>query len=220
MQKTVRVWDLPTRFFHWGLVLCFVGLVATGQIGGDAMVWHFRMGYAILSLLLFRLVWGFTGGHWSRFSVFVVGPLAIFRYARGASMPTPVGHNPLGAMSVLALLLFPLLQVATGLMSDDEIATAGPLVKFLSGYWVNKATYYHTAIGQYVLYALVLLHIGAIIFYSTTRKKNLIPAMWHGDSVTIEPHISARDDVKSRLLALAVFVLSALLVACLVRWLG
>ena len=220
MKNTVRVWDLPTRVFHWCLVLCFVGLVATGQIGGDAMVWHFRTGYAIFSLLLFRLVWGFIGGYWSRFSVFVVGPLTIFRYARGTSMPTLVGHNPLGAMSVLALLLFPMLQVATGLMSDDEIATAGPLAKFLSGYWVNKATYYHTAIGQYVLYALVLLHIGAIIFYRTTRKEDLMPAMWHGDSVTFEPHISARDDVKSRFLALSIFVLCALLTASLVRWLG
>lgn len=216
----VRIWDLPTRVFHWSLVLCFSGLVITGQIGGDAMVWHFRLGYAILVLLLFRLVWGLVGGYWSRFSVFVVGPTAIFDYLRRTSVTPSIGHNPLGALSVLALLCFPLLQVATGLFSDDEIATTGPLAKMVSSYWVGKATYYHTAIGQYVLYALVLLHIGAIIFYRLKHHQNLVPSMWHGYKTLADPLTTARDDSKSRWFALGVFAICAALVAGLVQWAG
>ena len=74
MTVLVRVWDVPTRLFHWALALCFVGLLVTSQVGGSAMVWHFRFGYGVLSLLLFRVVWGLLGGHWSRFSTFVFWP--------------------------------------------------------------------------------------------------------------------------------------------------
>lgn len=219
-MNKVRIWDLPTRVFHWGLVLCLVGMVVTGKIGGEAMAWHFRLGYTVLSLLMFRLVWGFMGGHWSRFNVFVVGPKAIWRYLQGRGTSPSTGHNPLGALSVLALLGFALLQVATGLISDDEIATSGPLAKMASGAWVSRATYYHNAIGQYVLYALVLLHLAAMVFYYFKRKENLVPAMWHGDKELAEPHTSARDDGKSRLMALVMFALCAGLVTGLVQWAG
>lgn len=220
-MNKVRVWDLPTRVFHWCLVLCVVGLVITGQVGGGAMVWHFRLGYAVLSLLLFRLVWGFVGGHWSRFRVFVVGPAAVLRYLRGDNGgASPVGHNPLGALSVLALLGFSLLQVASGLISDDEIATSGPLAKMAPGAWISKATHYHTAIGQYVLYALVALHIAAMVFYRYKRQQNLVPAMWTGDKELAAPQPSARDDGRSRLLALVVFGVCAGAVTGLVQWAG
>jgi cytochrome b len=216
----VRIWDLPTRVFHWGLVLCMVGLVVTGKTGGETMVWHFRLGYTVLTLMLFRLVWGFMGGHWSRFNVFIVGPTAIWRYLKGRNSPPSAGHNPLGALSVLALLGFALLQVATGLISDDEIATSGPLAKMVAGAWVGKATYYHNAIGQYVLYALVLLHLAAMVFYYFKRKENLVPAMWHGDKHLAEQHTSARDDGRTRLMALVVFATCAGLVTGLVQWAG
>lgn len=220
MTNKVRVWDLPTRVFHWGLVLCIVGLVTTGLVGGAAMVWHFRLGYAVLSLLLFRLVWGFVGGHWSRFGVFVAGPAAILRYLRGQGGYNAVGHNPLGALSVLAMLGLLLLQVASGLISDDEIATAGPLAKFASGFWVGKATHYHTAIGQYVVYGLVTLHMAALAFYHFKRNNPLVPAMWHGDKEVLTPEVQARDDTRARLLALVVFGFCAAAVTGLVQWAG
>lgn len=219
MVNRIRVWDLPTRVFHWSLVAGFVGLVITGEVGGNAMVWHFRLGYTVLSLLLFRLVWGFVGGHWSRFRVFVVGPQTILRYLKGQAVSyAGVGHNPLGSLSVLALIGCALLQVATGLISDDEIATSGPLVKMAPGYWVTKATYYHTAIGKYVLIALVLLHIGAIVFYRVKRSENLVPAMVHGDMDTPQAVASARDDGKARLLAVVVFALCVGMVTGMVQW--
>ncbi len=217
----VRVWDLPTRLFHWSLALCFIGLVLSGQIGDAAMVWHFRLGYTVLSLLLFRLIWGFVGGRWSRFSVFVVGPVAVWRYlqGRGTALQS-VGHNPLGSLSVLALLGFLLLQVATGLFSDDEIATTGPLAKMAPSVWVGRATYYHAAVGKYILIALVLLHIAALVFYHVRHKQNLVRAMVVGDKELSTPFENARDDARSRLLAGIVFLTCSALVAGVVQWVG
>ena len=87
MSHTVRIWDLPTRLFHWALAACIVGLVVSAKLGGNAMVWHFRLGHAVLALLLFRLVWGLVGGHWSRFAVFWVSPARLLRYVRGQVLP-------------------------------------------------------------------------------------------------------------------------------------
>lgn len=217
----VRVWDLPTRVFHWGLVICIVGLVATAQVGGDAMAWHFRLGYTVLSLLLFRLVWGFTGGVWSRFSTFVTGPGNILRYLRGeGTARQSVGHNPLGALSVLALLAFLLLQVAAGFLSDDEIATAGPLAKLAPSAWVSYATYYHTKVGKIILVVLVQLHIAAIIFYRVKRNQNLVVPMLRGDKELAGSFESARDDASARAKALLVFGVCAACVATLVQWAG
>jgi cytochrome b len=217
----VRVWDLPTRVFHWSLVLCFLGLLVSGQIGGDAMEWHFAMGYGVLTLLLFRLVWGFAGGHWSRFAVFVVGPSAVWRYIRGAAgSHGSVGHNPLGSLSVLALLGFALLQVATGLFSDDEIANSGPFAKWASGNLVAFASYYHSKVGKVILIVLVQLHIAAILFYRIRRGENLVLPMINGDKQLPEPSKAARDDMFSRLWALATLSLCGLVVWGMVRWAG
>ena len=161
MSNTVRVWDLPTRIFHWALVACVIGLVTTSQIGGNAMPWHFRFGYSVLTLLLFRVVWGLVGGRWSRFASFTYAPKTILGYLRGQTRPEhAIGHNPLGAGSVFAMLGFLLVQVATGLCSDDEIAAAGPLTKFVSNATVSLATSYHKHVGKLVILALVALHIG------------------------------------------------------------
>src|SRR6476661_5005066 len=128
MPNRVRVWDLPTRIFHWALVACVIGLVISGWRGGDAMPWHARMGYAVATLLLFRIVWGFVGGRWSRFSSFLFSPASVSNYLRGRSHPDHlVGHNPLGAGSVLAMLAVLIAQVGTGLVSDDESSFQGPL---------------------------------------------------------------------------------------------
>lgn len=221
MVNKVRVWDLPTRVFHWSLVLCFLGLVITGEVGGEAMPWHFRMGYTVLSLLLFRLIWGFVGGRWSRFSGFVVGPATILRFVRGeGTAQQSVGHNPLGSLSVLALLGFAFLQVMAGLFSDDEIATAGPLAKFASSSLVTYATYYHTKIGKIVLIVLVQLHIAAMVFYRIKHNVNLVLPMLKGDKELAYPFESARDDAKSRSLATLVLGVCGCLVAGLVYWAG
>ena len=202
---TVRVWDLPTRVFHWSLVLCIVGLIITGNVGGNAMVWHFRIGLLVLALLMFRLVWGLVGGRWSRFAAFVYSPRSIIYYLQGKGNPEhSVGHTPTGAASVFALLVILLAQVASGLFSDDEISNAGPLVRFVSTATANVATNYHKNIGKWIILALVVLHLAAIIFY-TWRKHKLVSAMVGGNKQLEAPALNSRDDAASRIAAVVVF---------------
>jgi len=111
----IRVWDLPTRLFHWALVAAVIGLAITGTLGGNAMVWHFRFGYSVLTLLLFRIVWGLVGGRWSRFGAFIYSPASVINYLKGKGKPEHgVGHSPIGAGSVFAMLGFLLAQAGAG----------------------------------------------------------------------------------------------------------
>ncbi|WP_096698818.1 cytochrome b/b6 domain-containing protein [Polaromonas sp. AER18D-145] len=205
----IRVWDLPTRLFHWALVAAVIGLAITGTLGGNAMVWHFRFGYSVLTLLLFRIVWGWVGGRWSRFGAFIYPPASVINYLKGKGKPEDgIGHSPIGAGSVFAMLGFLLAQVGTGLLSDDEIAFSGPLTRFVANATVGLATDYHKNIGKWVLLALVALHIMAIVFY-LWRKHNLVGAMLHGDKELVTATPASRDDMASRLLALGVLLVCA-----------
>lgn len=214
MSQPVRIWDLPTRVFHWSLAACVIGLVITAEIG--AMVWHFRLGYTVLSLLLFRVFWGLFGGRWSRFSSFLYGPATVLRYLRGQDEPAhSVGHTPTGAISVFTLLLFLLAQVATGLFSDDEIAASGPFTSLVSGDFVTRATWYHSEVGKVILIVLVALHLAAVVYYLWRKRQNLIRPMLTGDKELGLPAPPSRDDALSRLLAAAFLAVSAGLVALL-----
>ncbi|MBQ0960564.1 cytochrome b/b6 domain-containing protein [Ideonella sp. 4Y11] len=208
VRTTVRVWDLPTRLFHWSLVLCVIGLVVTGQIGGNLIEWHLRLGMVVGALLIFRVLWGLVGGRWSRFASFVKMPGTILRYLKGEARPDEhldVGHNPLGALSVLALLGLLALQVATGLVADDEIATTGPLNRFVSSAQASLATGWHTELGKLLLIVLVVLHISAIVFYLKKKGQNLVRPMLHGDKDLPADTPPSADGWGQRLLALALF---------------
>lgn len=213
MPAVIRVWDLPTRAFHWALVVCVAGLVITGNLGGAAMTWHFRFGYTVLTLLMFRLVWGFTGGHWSRFASFVYPPRQILGYLRtGGDANHKVGHNPLGALSVFAMLGILLLQVTSGLMSDDEIAASGPLVRWVSGNWVSLATWYHKDIGKAILIVLLASHLLAILFYRWRKNENLVRPMIIGDKLLDIAVTASSDSTGDRMKAAVVLMLCAGLV--------
>lgn len=217
-MHTVRIWDLPTRLFHWLLALCVAGLIVSGSVGGSWMEWHLRLGYAVFTLLLFRLVWGLVGGHWSRFSSFLYGPASLIDHLRGrAPLAHTAGHSPLGALSVFALLLVLAVQVGTGLISDDEIATYGPLVRFVSGDTVVAATGYHKAVGKLIVIGLVALHLVAILFYKLAKRQALTQAMLTGDKSLSEALPSARDGAVQRVAALGVLIACALFVWWLVR---
>jgi cytochrome b len=212
-----RVWDLPTRIFHWALVFCVICLFVSGLRGGDAMSWHFRFGYCVLTLLLFRIVWGFVGGTWSRFSSFIYSPKHVLKYLKGQREPMhEVGHDPLGGLSVLAMLAFLLMQVATGLISDDDIAAAGPLTKFVANATVQLASSYHIKIGKVILLILVVTHVLAIVFYLIKKRENLIKPMLHGDKVLPNDVLATRDSGRSRFMALLVLTICAVAVYGLV----
>jgi cytochrome b len=217
MSNKVRVWDLPTRIFHWALAACIIGLVATGYVGGALMDWHARLGYAVLTLLLFRIVWGFVGGRWSRFASFIYSPRAVVTYLRGQPHPDHlIGHSPLGALSVFAMLTILLAQVFTGLVGDDEISFTGPLNRFVETSKGLAATWYHKRVGQWLILGLVLLHIAAVLYYLCKKKNNLIGPMLHGDKPVAAARAS-RDDTASRLVALVVFAASSGAVAWMVK---
>ena len=209
-RQTTRVWDLPTRIFHWALVVCVTGVLISGFWGGEAMQWHFRFGYSVLTLLLFRLVWGFVGGKWSRFASFIYKPSHIIRYLKGQGEPMhSVGHNPLGAFSVFAMLALLLAQVSTGLISDDEISAAGPLTKFVSNATVNQASSYHIAIGKFLVIFLVITHVLAILFYLYKKRENLIKPMLHGDKILPSAVPASTDNTTTRSLALVILAICA-----------
>lgn len=176
MQR-IRVWDLPTRMFHWALALCVVGSFVTAKIGGNAMVWHGRIGVTVVGLLAFRVVWGFVGSTYARFAQFVRGPRAIRDYLRGQWRGE--GHNPLGALSVLAMLGTFMLLVATGLFANDDIAFEGPLYALVDKELSDRMAGIHRLIEPLTI-TLVLAHLGAIGFYVRFRKETLIMPMITG----------------------------------------
>jgi cytochrome b len=208
-MQNLRIWDLPTRLFHWALVVCVVTLFVTGNVGGNWMTWHIRAGYGVLTLLTFRLVWGCVGGHWSRFGTFVPTPGRLLAYLRprpGAAPIPDVGHSPLGALSVMAMLLVLTIQVGTGLVSDDEIAFTGPLVAQVSGAVSAAATTYHKEYGKLLILGLVALHVCAIVFYRVAKGRKLTRAMVTGDQTSdvSEGLPASADSMKVRLLALVI----------------
>jgi cytochrome b len=176
------VWDLPVRVFHWTLVLLILFSWWSGKEGGNVMQYHLWSGYAILTLGLFRLAWGFCGSSTARFAGFVRGPRDALAYAR--TLPerragAHLGHNPLGGWNVVLLLVCVLLQAATGLFSNDDIVTEGPLYKLVT----KETSDFLTAIHYYnfyVLLALAAAHIAAVLFYLFYKADNLIKPMFTG----------------------------------------
>lgn len=176
-MKRILVWDLPTRLFHWLLVICVVGAFVCAQIGGNAMPWHGRFGLAVVGLLVFRIVWGFAGSTYARFTQFVRGPGAIRAYLRGEW--SGEGHNPLGALSVLGLLGTLLLLVATGLFANDDIAFEGPLYALVGKSLSDRLVGIHKLLEP-VIILLVVAHLCAIVFYVRFKKETLILPMITG----------------------------------------
>ncbi len=199
-----RVWDLPTRLFHWLLAAAVIGCVVTAKIGGNAMLWHTRLGFCVLALIVFRLVWGFVGGHWSRFARFVYAPGTLIRYLRGQARPDEhldVGHSPTGALSVFAILAVLMVQVGLGLVSDDEIAFIGPLNRYVSTETGLLATSLHKTWGQWLIIGLVVLHVLAIVVY-LVKRQNLLKPMIDGNKALPAGTPASADGLAQRALAL------------------
>jgi cytochrome b len=184
-----------------------IASVVTAKIGGAATVWHTRLGLLVLALLAFRLVWGLVGGHWSRFARFVYAPATLLRYLRGRAAPDEhldAGHSPTGALSVFALLALLIAQVGTGLVADDEIATTGPLARFVASATSLQATAWHKGPGQGVIIGLVVLHVAAILWYRFRKGRDLVTPMLAGDKWLPAGVPASADGLRPRILALVV----------------
>lgn len=179
----IPVWDPPVRIIHWLLVILVASAWVSAEFGDINMTWHRWNGYILLTLLLFRLQWGFIGSPTSKFRNFVRGPGSVIRYLSHLTQPNPphyAGHNPAGGWMVLALLAMLLLQAVTGLFSSDDILVEGPLAFLVSDDAVSLFTTIHTT-SFYFLLALIAIHIGAIVFYKVVKGEDLTRPMIHGN---------------------------------------
>lgn len=213
-----RIWDLPTRLFHWVLVLLITFSIVSAKIGGNWIDWHMRSGYCILTLVLFRIMWGFAGSHHARFANFVRPPAAVLFYLREmryGSTAAQAGHNPLGALSVVVMLLVLLLQASTGLFANDSIATEGPLARLVSSATSDMLTRVHK-VDQYVIYALIVLHLGAIAYYYFAKRENLIVPMFTGDKGGGATFVPSVDNAGLRLRAAILLAIAAALAGFIV----
>ena len=182
--SSIRVWDLPTRLFHWLLVLLIVSAYFTRNYLADpTLYWHRINGYAVLTLVLFRLLWGFVGSSTARFAAFFPRPGAIYRYAVGLVRRRRLhylGHNPLGSLLILTMLLAVAAQAGTGLFTSDDTLAQGPLYDHAPAWITSRAESYH-AKGFWIIAALAAVHIAANLLYQFGFKDRLITAMITGD---------------------------------------
>jgi cytochrome b len=193
-RSRVFVWDIPVRLFHWTLVALMVALVITANIPIDVIGLHAKLGFAALALVLFRLLWGFIGSSYARFSQFVHGPGTVIAYARSLLAKQDgfvAGHNPLGGWMVVVLLLAVMLQVTLGMFSNDDVFFEGPLAYLVSKDTSDLITSLHGDMFN-VLLALVILHVSAVIWHILFRGENLIFAMFTGHK-ELPPGIEAKD---------------------------
>lgn len=173
----VPIWDLPTRLFHWSLVLLIPFMWWTAE--EERLDLHIAGGTGVLGLLMFRLLWGFLGSSTARFAGFVRGPGAVIGYLRGRRAYA-VGHNPLGALSVIAMLGLLCLQVGLGLFaSDDDGLESGPLAHLISSDLSEELAELHEDLFN-VLLVLIGVHIAAILFYTLFKRQNLMGPMVSG----------------------------------------
>lgn len=178
----IRVWDLPVRLFHWIVALLFVAQLVTGKIGGTLMTWHAAIGYTILTLVLFRILWGFAGGVHARFASFVAGPAAALRFAAllFSRRPSPyVGHNPLGGWSAVAMIALLAAQAIAGLFANDGLVFEGPLARLVSIDVSNRFARFHDW-NAIALFVLAGLHVCAVLFHWLVKKEDLVGAMFTG----------------------------------------
>jgi len=184
LQTRVRVWDIPTRLTHWLIVVLVALCWWTAETG--RLEWHRWGGYSLLGLLIFRIYWGLVGSSTARFAGFVRGPRAIVSYLRGGWAAVP-GHNPLGALSVVALLLLLVAQITLGLFAVDiDGIESGPLSLYVSFEAGRVASHWHCDLFN-VLLGLIALHLIAVAWYVFVRKQPLVAAMVHGERSYPEP---------------------------------
>lgn len=203
---TRLVWDLPVRIMHWGLALAVLGSFLSQKLEGDYFRYHVWCGYAVLALAATRVLWGFVGTRHARFASFVRGPRAIARHVRallgGSAEAACTGHNPLGALMVVALLALLLVQALTGLFANDQIMNVGPLFGYVSAATSERLTSVHARLEGWIL-GVIVLHVIAVFAYLLVRRENLLAAMVTGrKAAALVPEREAIDGSRLWLAAL------------------
>lgn len=219
--RSVAIWDLPTRVFHWTLVTLFVALWITGT-EPSVLELHVWIGEAVLAMLLFRVAWGFAGSRHSRFGDFIVGPravlahlaevVAIARHGPSAAPQEPhAGHTRLGGWMIATLLALLLLECATGLFSTRRHVVDGPLSHLISDSFIRAFTIVHSGTFNVVM-ALVIVHICAALFYLLRKRENLIFPLITGRADLPAGAAAQEGPLASTYLAMALLAIAALLV--------
>ena len=183
MAEKRLVWDLPLRLFHWLLVLCVCGSYATAKAGFNWTKFHFWIGYVTLGLVAFRIIWGFVGPRHARFSSFVAGPsrtLAYLRTLLKRDSPPTMGHNPLGGLVVIVMLLMLGAQATAGLfLIDNTEVWMAPYYPAVSGETASALGKFHH-LNFDVLFWVISLHVLAIIYYKVFKRQSLVMPMITG----------------------------------------
>ncbi len=177
----VKVWDFPIRLFHWGLVAAIATSFVSMEL--ENMEVHVISGACILGLIIFRTLWGIWGASTAQFHHFIPSPIRLFQYLRNSAEKNlaRIGHSPIAALSVVAMLLAVAFQTVTGLVADDDVYTTGPLIDYVESDFSEWATGLH-ATSSDVLLGLIALHIAAILFYKLVKKRGLVKPMITGVS--------------------------------------
>ncbi|MFO1025178.1 MAG: cytochrome b/b6 domain-containing protein [Acetobacteraceae bacterium] len=214
-MQPIRVWDLPTRLFHWVLVVLIAAAWATNHY--NKMEWHVWIGYSILTLLIFRIIWGLIGSDTARFTRFLRSPVAALRHLSHLTRreaDTEVGHNAAGGWMVLLMLALIAVQTGTGLFANDDISIEGPLMHLVDkeqSDWLTRIHGWNFDLIQIV----IVLHVIAVAAYMLLKRQNLVRPMVTGVK-QMPPGIIA-PTLRSPLLAAAVLVVAAGIVAWVVR---
>lgn len=188
-RYAISVWDISIRLFHWSLVVGIGFMWFSGEEGGNIMSWHIYIGYCMLGLILYRLIWGVIGSPYARFSSFLKGPSSTLIYLKGfikGKKHDYTGHNPLGGWMVILLLLLVLIQAFSGLFSSDDIFTEGPLYSFVSSKTADFLTSIHH-LNFNILLATIALHIGAVAYHEIIKKEPLVKSMLTGKKFMHQP---------------------------------
>lgn len=183
MTQKHLIWDLPLRIFHWSFALTILGSWYTSEQEGELIELHMQLGYVAIGLLIFRVLWGIIGPKHARFSQFIPSPKKLIHYAKNINNPAnyqaSAGHNPLGALMVVLMIILIALQAISGLFINDDIFSSGPYYGSFSKDFESVMSFLHHNTFDFMI-AAIALHLAAIAYYWWVKKQNLVVPMITG----------------------------------------
>ena len=213
MTKKYLIWDLPLRIFHWSFAATILGSWYTAEQGDDLIDIHMQLGFVALALIVFRILWGVVGPKHARFAQFIPSPKRLINYVRNPNSKTP-GHNPMGALMVVLMIVLISLQAVSGLFINDDVYSSGPYYGSISNDLEKIMLFIHHNVFDFMIAAIVL-HIAAITFYWRVKKDNLVVPMITGKKTAEQ--VNASDAIPHSKILLGCII--AIACAAFVYWL-